>query len=460
MKPICLLLAAALSAGPAATAATRPHYGGTLRVEMRGTLSSFDSTGEANADRLALRDLIEDAVCDRLTNLNSLGEPQPSLATSWRSERDGRSWKFTLRANVLLHNGNALSQQTVITALSASNPSWRVRAEGPQVLIQSDTPVADLLYQLAEPQNSICLVGDKGQWIGSGAFQIGEFQAGQRIELRAFEDAWQGRAFLERIRIEMGKSLADQSADLQLGKADVVESDPAQPRSAGSAATSTSQPAELLALVFSANRPVGSDGKVREAIARAIDRNSIFSVLLRRQGEPNAALLPEWISGYDHLFDTGQDLATARRLRNEAGSVSPLSLAYDASDPLAKQVAERLEVNAREAGILLQPSPEAGPSRKADVDARLMRVRIQSPDPAAALAAIGETLGVAALRKAQAAASIEALYGIESEVLKDHSIIPIAHIPAAFSLAPAVHDWMITSWGTIDLADLWVEAAR
>ena len=429
-----------------------------MRVEMRGALSSFDGS-DANPDQVALRDLIEGAVCDRLTSLDSRGEPQPSLATSWRSERDGRSWLFTLRGNVLLHNGNTLSQQMAITALTAANPTWRVRAEGIQVLIQSDTPAANLPSQLAEPRNSICLAGDKGQWIGSGAFQIGEFQAGQRIELRAFEDAWQGRPFLERIRVEMGKSLADQAADLQLGKADAVESDPSQPRTAGSAAP-TSQPAELLALVFSANRPAVSDGKVREAIAQAIDRNSIFSVLLRRQGEPSAALLPEWISGYAHVFNLAQDLATARRLRSQAGSVPPLSLAYDASDPLAKLVAERLEVNAREAGIVLQPAPETNAVHKVDVDARLVRVRIQSPDAAAALAAIGAAMDVESLRKAQAAASIESLFGIESDALKDYWIVPIAHVPVAFNLAPVVHDWIITPWGTLAPADLWVEATK
>ena len=458
MKPICLLLAAALSIGPAVMAATRPHYGGTLRVEMRGALSSFDGT-EANPDQVALRDLIEGAVCDRLTSLDSRGELQPSLATLWRSERDGRSWLFTLRGNVLLHNGNTLSQQMVITALTAANPSWRVRAEGTQVLIQSDTPAADLPYTVAEPHNSICLAGEKGQWIGSGAFQIGEFQAGQRIELRAFEDAWHGRPFLERIRIEMGKSLADQAADLQLGKADAIEADPSQPRTAASPVP-TSQPAELLTLMFSADRPAVSDGKVREAIAQAIDRNSIFSVLLRRQGEPSAALLPEWISGYAHVFNIAQDLSAARRLRTQAGSVPPLSLAYDANDPLAKLVAERLEVNAREAEIALQPAPEANASRRGDVDARLVRVRIQSPDPAAALAAIGAAMDIDSLRKAQAAASIEALYGIESEALKDYWIVPIAHLPVAFNLAPVVHDWIITRWATIDPADLWVEATK
>src|SRR5947209_7235824 len=133
MRHICLLLAAALSLASAAMAATRPHYGGALRMEMRGKLNTFDIGDDTNADRVRLRDLVLTSVCGRLTSLDSRGEPQPSLATAWRSEREARSWLFALRSGVLLHNGNILSQQTVITALTAANPKWRVRATEGQV---------------------------------------------------------------------------------------------------------------------------------------------------------------------------------------------------------------------------------------------------------------------------------------------------------------------------------------
>ena len=459
MKPIFLLLVAALSAGPAASAATRPHFGGTLRVEMRGAIGTFDINEDSTAARSLLRDFVLGSVCDRLVELNAKGEPQPSVATSWRSEREGRSWSFTLRSGVTLHNGSTLSAQMVIAALTQQNSDWRGRANDKEVLIQSETPVSNMLYQLAEPHNSICVAGDGGQWIGSGPFQISGFQAGQMIELRAFDEAWEGRPFLDRVRIQMGKSLADQAADFQLGRVDLVENDATQARLAN-ASVSFTDALELIALVFTPNHSAAADTKLREALARAMDRESIYSVLLRRQGEASAALLPEWISGYGHLFIRPPDVAGARQLRAQAGAVVPLSLSYDGNDDLAKLIAERVSLNARDAGITLQPRPESPAFRSFNADVRLVRIRLESPDAGAALDRIGDILSVAKLQKAQTTAGAEALYAIESDTLQDSSIIPIAHIPEVYSWAPAVHDWVVTRWAKIDLGNVWMEPSR
>lgn len=460
MKRICLLLGAALSLSPIAWTASRPRFGGTLRVEARGAISSFDVTDDANASRAFLRDLILSNVCDRLVTLNENGDPQPSLATSWRSERDARTWYFVIRDGVTLQNGTVLTPQTVITALAAQNPDWRARVSGNELVIQSETAVPNILYQLAAPHNSICLSGNVGQWIGSGPFQIGEFQAGQQIELRAFNDAWQGRPFLDRIRIQMGRPLADQAADLQTERADLIEGDPTQPRAAAGGVVSFTEPVELFALTFTPNHAANADPSVREALARSLDRNSIHSVLLHKQGQPSTALLPGWISGYDHLFKGSQDVSAARQLRDPLGSLMPLSLTFDANDDLARVVAERVALNARAAGITLQPRQESPSFRWFNADARLVRLRLESPDKGTALSRMGSILNFPKLQAAQATTTPEAMFAVESDTLKDYSIIPIAYVPEAYIRASTVHDWSLTRWGDIALADLWIEAPK
>jgi hypothetical protein len=452
MKRIFLLLVAALSAAPV-HAAQRPRYGGTLRIEMRGNLTSFDAKPAATADDELLRDIVLNSVCNRLLTLDADGDPRASLATAWRSERDGRSWYFSLRDGVTLHNGSALTQQTVITALAAANPTWRVRAEERDVLIQTDTPAPDILFQLAEPRNSVCLAGDNGEWIGSGPFQIASFQSGQ-MELRSFENAWEGQPFLERIHIEMNKSLADQLADQQLGRADVIEAD-SQFNANGN--LEKTEPIELIALIFSSNHPATSDQRLRQALALAIDRNSIFSVLLRHQGEPSASLLPQWISGYAHVFSTAQDVVAAKSFVGRVMNLVPLSLASDANDPLLKLIAERVAVNAREAAIGVQPVAKTSTSNP---DINIVRLRIASPNAATDLSDLGTVLRIPSLEKAQAATSADVLFTRESDVLEDHSVIPIAQIPEAFAVSPAVHDWKMTRWGNVDWGDLWLEVSK
>ncbi|HET9743088.1 MAG TPA: ABC transporter substrate-binding protein [Terriglobales bacterium] len=459
MKFICLLLAAALSLAAAPLrAATRPHYGGTLRMETRGAIASFGRSKVLDADDQALEDWVLSSVCDRLVIMADDGSVRPRLAISWRSDLDLRSWHFALRPNVMLQNGNPLSPAIIIASLAAANPTWHVRTEAGELLIQSDAPIPNLPAQLAEIRNSVCVSGDGGQWVGSGPFQIGEFQPGQRMELRAF-DSWSGRPFLDRIRIEMGKSLAEQATDFQLGRAELIENSPTLAPPQRLSKISTSQPMELLAVVFAANTETAMRPRLRQAIALSLDRASIYSVLLRRQGEPSAALLPEWISGYAHLFSSAQDLARARQVRAQMGSVPTLTLGYDPGDTLAKSIAERVAVNAREVNVAIQPIPIANNPRAANPDARIVRVRIESPDPGAALASLASPLNASTLTSALSLNSADAIYRIENNALQDFLIIPIAHIPEAFMLGPMVHDWEIAPWGELNLGDLWMEPA-
>ena len=459
MKRICLLLAAITSLVALSVAATRPHYGGTLRVEMRGSFSSFDIGPDTNANRARVRDIVLRNVCDRLTSIDAAGNPQPSLATAWRAEGGGRTWFFTVRDGVSFQNGTTITPQVAITALSSQNPALHFQISGNELRIDSDAPTPGMPSLLAESRNSICIAGADGRWVGSGPFQISDFRAGQYIELQSF-DSWQGRPFLDRIRIQMGRSLADQVNDFQLGRVDVIESDPTQPLPTNSSTGTFSRPIEVIALTFSPNHPAASDQRIREALARSIDRNSIFSVLLRRQGEPSAALLPEWISGYAHLFSSVQDLGAAMRLRNQAAALSSLSLVYDGPDNLARLVAERVSLNARDAGITLQPRPESPMFRSFDADIRLVRLRIESPDAASALASIGDVLDNSSLQRAQSASNADQLFAIENDALKAYSIIPIAHVPESFGLAPVVHDWSMSIAGTIDLGNFWMESPR
>src|SRR6185312_17227874 len=125
------------------------------------------------------------------------------------------------------------------------NPNWKISFSGKDLIVQSDSPLPNLLYELAETKNSVCIAGSDGRWIGSGPFQIGNFRPAQSVELVAFDDAWQGRPFLDRILIQMGRKLADQANDFQFGRADMIESDPTQQRPPNGAPVFT-RPLELI----------------------------------------------------------------------------------------------------------------------------------------------------------------------------------------------------------------------
>ena len=164
----------------------------------------------------------------------------------------------------------------------------------------------------------------------------------------AHDDYWAGLPYLDGVEVTVARAPRDQLLDLELGTADVVEVELDQVRQVQQqgARVASSNPSDLLALVFNPASAAARDERVRRAIALAIDRDSIHSVFLQRQGEPSAALLPQWMTGYAFLFPTGRDVEQARELQLKLPS---LALDYDFADPIARAVAERVAVNAREA---------------------------------------------------------------------------------------------------------------
>ena len=106
-----------------------------------------------------------------------------------------------------------------------------------------------------------------------------------------------------------------------------------------------SRPADLLALVFlqpdSGGRPGKKpvDARVRQALGLAINRAAISNVIFQRKATPASGLLPQWLTGYEFMFSGATDINRAKELRADAAAfvvISPIALAYDFADPLAR----------------------------------------------------------------------------------------------------------------------------
>lgn len=410
-------------------AATRPHYGGTLRAEVRATA----------ADAEPLTSL----VLEPLVRLDEAGTPQPCLAVSWQTEGASKRWQFKLRPGVKFHDGSPLTPAAVLAALQPLMPSL-IAANADSVVIRADHGISSLLMDLAHTA-----------FAATGPFRLNASDPGRHATFTASEDYWGGRPFLDSIEVQLGRGLRDQLVDLELGKTDVAEIAPADLRRAserGRVAWSSAD-VNLLALEFSLGR--AEDPRLREAMALAIDRAAMHSVLLQRQGEVTAALLPQWLSGYAFAFPTTPDLARARTL--SAGlppAARTLSLTYDPSLRAARSLAERVAVNARDAGLTVQVSPQ-----NSQADARLIEFRLRSLDPPRALAALAAALG---LEAPQAVTTPTRLFESERLLLDGHRVIPLFHLPDLYVVSGRVHVFAppaITRLGDWRFENLWLTVA-
>ena len=113
MRRIALLLLAAASSLASllpGAEATRPRYGGQLKMEIHAQVSGLDPasrpTGlEAGAAKLRLMPL----VYETLVRFDDQGRPEPRLAVSWQVNASLTRWDFVLRPGVKFHDGTPLT---------------------------------------------------------------------------------------------------------------------------------------------------------------------------------------------------------------------------------------------------------------------------------------------------------------------------------------------------------------
>jgi hypothetical protein len=157
------------------------------------------------------------------------------------------------------------------------------------------------------------------------------------------------------------------------------------------------------------------------ALSASLERDSIVTALTQRLGAAAGSLLPGWMTGHSFLFPAGRDLTRARSLLS-AVNPGALVLAYDAADPLSRIVADRVALNARDAGLSMQIRP-AGPAQ--------LRIVRRALNPNAALAL--EQLG-----RRPDATHPESLYAAERDALAQGNLVPIMHLPLVFGFTSRV----------------------
>lgn len=463
----------------AALASSRPRYGGTARVLLQHRVNSIDPLAEE--DHPAARDRLAAMTFETLTTVDAQGRVHPRLASWWRSDPAKRVWQLRLRlAN--FHDGTPVTAADVIASLGRSEPGWRWTAVDRQtVSIETSSPVAHLPEMLALGKFAIVKRLPDGTLVGSGPYRLSEWQQGNRALFTANDDYWGGRSYPDAVEFQMGNSLREQLLQRQLGPYAAAELSLDGLRSLEQSGQSIalSRPADLLVILFLQPDNTGAPGKpgrkpvdprVRQALALSFDRTAISNVLLQRKGTPASGLLPQWLTGYEFLLPAAQDAARARKLMAEAGPAAPqapIALAYDFSDPTAKLVAERINVDARQAGINVQPYGEVHLNNRTalaslNADAVLLRLALPSLDPSVALAVLAGDLGLDAEAgpAALAAARPEDLFELERKTLENLRAIPVAHVPQALWLNGNAHNWQQLPTGAWDLDQLWVEGTR
>jgi ABC-type transport system substrate-binding protein len=333
-------------------------------------------------DPHAATDLVSAAVvssvCEPLVRIRADGaRPEAALATTWAT-RDSRVWTFTLRRGVRFHDGTAFDADAVVRNIERLRrvrgfPGRGERLGPHSVAIALERPSAALLATLSQPffaMQSPAALDDAKVPVGTGAFRYGGTRPGE-VELVASPEHWAGPPRLSGL---LFRRFAGQDALLQAlaaGEVDVTgvlgQDRVEAVRQAPGLALDSKTGVNLAFLSLNNERAPLSDRRVRQALARAIDRPALVREVLGGHGEPARNPLPPSLPGYfSEAKELRLDPVATRQLLSEAGLEAGFDTTLLAVDtprpylPHPMRVIERIQGDLARVGIRARLVPTAG----------------------------------------------------------------------------------------------------
>ena len=334
MKKLWLLLGLAL-AGPAWAQKD------TLLVDLSSDVTTMDPHLQWDTNSYSVyRNLF-----DNLLTRDTSGKIVPQVATAWHYT-DPLTIVFDLRSDIAFQDGGKLTPDDVafsvrrITTPDFKSPQLSqfdqitaAEMTGPaQVTLHTKTPYPVLLSQLVKlsivPKAYVEKVGDQKfnqEPMGSGPYKLRSWQRGVQSILDASDAYWRGKPPFRSVVFRAVPDGNTRIADARTGRADItggLTPDDAAALKSERDLKVLSVATERVAYLFvNAQWGATKDKRVRQAIAMAIDRDTIIKALQQGYADPVDILLAPVDFGYvPDVKGWPFDLARARALVKEAGA--------------------------------------------------------------------------------------------------------------------------------------------
>lgn len=270
-------------------------------------------------------------VFETLVKMDDEGHPVPRLCESWEELGEGKTFLFTIRSGVRLHDGSELTADMVRESMErAIRLSWdrlpaaftvlngvsdflsgatnqvagiSVQASN-RLLLELQTPLHIYPAFLTDYRSSISIESDAPYPIGSGPFQISSFQPSQAVLARN-SNYWGDASRLDGIEFPCGIGSAEMANRFRSGNLDVAGSllpqdfeQILQDRRLRAGVVETTRRNTYYA-VLSGNCELGKWPEFRKAFCGIVRANDLVRGMLGRLAQPAEGLLPPGILGHD-----------------------------------------------------------------------------------------------------------------------------------------------------------------
>jgi peptide/nickel transport system substrate-binding protein len=385
----CLLFLALLCL-PLSGVSCRRAGGDAFVMVLEASAKTLDPLRGTDAASERYRQLMFNQLMRKNEQFDYVGE----LASNVQTAPDGLSVTFTLLDNVKFHDGKPLtsadvkytfdkflasdspkavpfyegtgaSKQPLVTSVEAPDPRTVVfRLRRPWLeLFANLIPIAII------PENTFESQAIKP--IGSGAFKFVKYDESQQVvDMEANDNYWEGAPNIKHLRVKVIPDANTQQAEIVSGRVDLAVNTALSPDAYVNLAKNPnlqlvqSPGVNVQYIGFNNESAPLNNARVRQAIAYAINRESIITNLLQGQARIAHSILPQESWAYSTTQKTyNYDPAQAKKLLDEAGFTDPdgdgpkmrfaepLNFKISASNAVVRQFSGVIQNSLREVGI-------------------------------------------------------------------------------------------------------------
>ncbi|MGW7366122.1 ABC transporter substrate-binding protein [Streptomyces sp. NPDC054841] len=358
-----------------AAADGKPTKGGTLRVGALGRTSAI--TRDPHGSQANESDyLVIALVHDTLTAPGAKTNTVPRLASRWQASDDLKTWRFTIAEGAKFHDGTPVTADDAVWSLRRlrNTPSGasrlpgikaeNIKAEGADTVVlvsdyaNAELPLLTRLTTFVLKKDTTDKELDKAP--GTGPFKLEWFRSGNARLVRN-ENWYGGEVLLDAIEVKIFESPQAMANALLAGQIDVASN-------AGAVAARTAEQRKDIQIIRRPNdmaMPIvmrtadGSfaDGKVREALRLAVDREAMVKQVLSGYGTVANDILGTGDPAYaKDIPRRARDLAKAKSLLKEAGFDTSRTYKLMTTEDISglAESATLFAIQVREAGVKIE----------------------------------------------------------------------------------------------------------
>jgi peptide/nickel transport system substrate-binding protein len=421
-------------------------------------------------------------VSEGLTKLDANGTAIPALAESWSSDKDDKSWVFTLRhatfqdgtevtakavASALTHAARAEPAPTALTGIKLT-----AEAEGEDRL-RVDTDTADPVLPLRLSNPSLAVFSPKAYekngavnpvGTATGPFEITKITGDTAATLSRFDGYWDGLAQSPGIDVQFIADGTARANALRTGQVDIAQAIPvAQIASLDKDTVHETDTARDTSLYLNTKSGAFTDPGLRAAAREAIDTSVIAKDVYEGYAEPAKGLF-----GPALPWTAGKRVAPTGRAEATKPDGKTVTIATYSTRPELPEVAQVLQQDLEKAGFKVKLVVRSDSQVESDMlagkyDAAVTsrNMMLDTGDPVSVLASDFtchgtynlsllcdknvDRLVAAAQAESDTTRRQDAAMKAEAAILGTDAVIPLVHVKAVLGIGKSVQGALF-SW--------------